>query len=136
MKVQFERRLAAQVLDIIFAITVYTPFHLLSIFFWNQPATDISNGVISWLLFFAGMICASCIYLLKDRLFHGRGFGKMFLKIRVVKIDGRRCDFASSAIRNITLLIPILNLIEFVLALTDRQGLRLGDKMAKTQVVD
>jgi uncharacterized RDD family membrane protein YckC len=78
--------------------------------------------------------------LLRDGLFGGRSLGKKLMKLRVVRSDGSKCDFVSSALRNITLpvfsIIPPLYLIELLLPLVDKEGLRLGDRVAKTQVVE
>jgi uncharacterized RDD family membrane protein YckC len=58
------------------------------------------------------------------------------VKLRVVRSDGSRCDLGSSALRNITLLVPILNVLELAAAVVDAEGRRLGDRIARTQVVE
>ena len=58
------------------------------------------------------------------------------MKLRVVKNDGSPCNYVSSILRNITFVIPLVGFIELILPLIDKEGLRLGDKIAKTQVVE
>ncbi len=72
-------------------------------------------------------------FLLKDALFEGQSIGKKAMKYVAVKEDGSSLagDFATSATRNITLLIPFLDPI-FILM--DKP--RLGDTLAKTKVIN
>ena len=68
-------------------------------------------------------------FLLKDSLFEGQSIGKKVMKYVAVKEDGSSLagDYASSALRNVTLFIPLL---DAVLVLVDKP--RLGDNLAKT----
>jgi uncharacterized RDD family membrane protein YckC len=71
--------------------------------------------------------------LLRDGLGSGRSIGKKFMGLKVVK-DGNKCGFKDSLLRNITLMV--LGPIDPIIALLDKDGMRLGDKIAKTQVVE
>jgi uncharacterized RDD family membrane protein YckC len=97
-------------------------------------------GILGLLIALLGFVLALVYMLLRDGLFGGRSLGKKLMKLRVVRSDGSKCDFVSSALRNITLpvfsIIPPLYLIELLLPLVDKEGLRLGDRVAKTQVVE
>lgn len=77
-------------------------------------------------------------FLLKDALFFagGQSFGKKLMKIQAVS-NLRQEPLVShpqkSLIRNIILLIPILNLLEIYLFLFRTQ--RLGEKWSETSVI-
>lgn len=83
-----------------------------------------------------------------------KSIGKKLFKLEVVRTDGKRVDITTSAKRNLPLtigsfisIIPIMGwiigpiiafglaLVELVLFLIDKQGRRLGDRFAETQVV-
>ncbi|MBD3388756.1 MAG: hypothetical protein GF416_06775 [Candidatus Altiarchaeales archaeon] len=74
--------------------------------------------------------------LLKDGMKGGRSIGKKVMKLKVVKGAITPCSYKDSLIRNITFVIPVLNLVELVMPFVDAEGLRFGDKIAKTQVVE
>lgn len=93
--------------------------------------------VIGWI---AGFIYG----LVKDALvagsLEGRSVGKYITKLQAVdESTGKPISYGSSIVRNIVWYIPILNLlmllIEAYLAATDEKGQRVGDRLAKTQVV-
>jgi uncharacterized RDD family membrane protein YckC len=96
------------------------------------------------------------IYLaVADGIQKGQSLGKMVFGLEVVLADGSPCDMKSSIYRNIpfelALLfaavpllgwillviagIPIL-LIELWLVILDHKGLRLGDRIAETTVIE
>ncbi len=81
------------------------------------------------------MLLSFLYWLLRDGLKGGRSLGKKFMKLRVVVNGSSPCGFKDSALRNITLVIPLLNLIDLIMPFIDAEGLRFGDKIAKTQVV-
>jgi hypothetical protein len=101
--------------------------------------------------YFAGL----AYLLLGDGLFDGRSIGKKLLKIKVVLVEGpesfRRCSFKDSILRNSTFAVGLLLLIvpwigwiflvaismlEFILILGSKDGMRLGDEIAKTIVLE
>ena len=72
------------------------------------------------------------LYLLfKDALFEGQSIGQKAMKYVVIKEDGTPIagDYATSALRNVTLFIPFLDAI---LVLIDKP--RLGETLAKTRL--
>ena len=86
---------------------------------------------------------AAAIYvLLRDALFvRGQSVGKFFFSLLVVSlVTGRPCSRAESVRRNFLFLVPGLNVVavilETVISVRDPQGLRLGDRLAGTQVVE
>ncbi|WP_343623557.1 RDD family protein [Flavobacterium lindanitolerans] len=86
-------------------------------------------GIISYI----GWLLGIGYYLLRDALPGGQSIGKKLIKYAAVKQDGSSLegDYATSATRNITLFIPLLDAI---LVLIDKP--RLGDDLAKTKVVN
>jgi hypothetical protein len=82
---------------------------------------------------------AACI-LLRDAV-RGRSLGKFLLGLTVVRLEtGRPGSARDSVSRNVIFLLPGANVAAvFLEARTlsrDQQGLRLGDRLAMTQVVD
>ena len=96
---------------------------------------------------------SSVTYLLiADCLFHGKSIGKFLVGLQiVVPHKNRNASFRESIIRNFPLLIGYLFLfipyigwifffliigLELLLMIGNEKGLRIGDELAKTQVLD
>jgi uncharacterized RDD family membrane protein YckC len=107
--------------------------------------------VIPKIGFFAGLV----YLLIADGLFEGRSVGKRLIKLKVVLHEtGQQCGVKESIIRNFPLAIgyvlyciikipiirhifPLLIIVfEFLLILGSEKGMRLGDELARTQVVE
>jgi len=75
----------------------------------------------------------------RDGLFGGQSIGKKILGIRVVHMDGRPISYIDSSFRNVLfiiyLLIPAAIVVEAVAAYRNPERRRLGDRIAKTCVV-
>ncbi len=100
----------------------------------------------------AGFFAGLTYLLLGDGFFDGRSVGKKLLKIRVVSAETNRpCTFRDSILRNSTfavgyvlwivpvigwLFIVVVTVIEFILILGSKDGMRLGDEIAKTAVIE
>ena len=98
--------------------------------------------------FFAGLV----YLLIGDGLFDGRSLGKKLIGLRVVAEDTQTpCTFRSSILRNSTLgigflfikiswlgwiAVAIISIFEFIMLLGNTRGMRLGDELAKTVVVE
>jgi uncharacterized RDD family membrane protein YckC len=98
--------------------------------------------------FFAGLV----YLLISDGLFEGRSIGKRLIKLKTVLYEkDQPCGFRESIIRNfpfaagyILMAVPIIGFIfpllviafEGLLVLGSEKGLRLGDELAKTQVIE
>ena len=102
-------------------------------------ATDSGAGMlmmfVGFIPYVLAIILALGYALLKDGLFSGRSLGKKLMGLKVTR-DGVNCNMVGSILRNITLFIPILGLIELIMPFIDAEGLRFGDKIAKTKVVE
>jgi len=135
MKAPIGRRITAFLIDETIAGVIVIFFGVLGF----TALTVVQNtfvGLLGLLIILFGLMASVAFNLVKDALFSGRGVGKKFMRLRVVKSDGSTCDYVSSALRNITIIIPFIGVIELILPLTDSQGYRMGDKIAKTQVVE
>ena len=76
----------------------------------------------------------SVLFLFKDTLFLNRSIGKRLLGIRITSVKtGEPPAFWRVIVRNLTLAITFLNIIEFVFALFKPQR-RIGDYVAGTRV--
>jgi uncharacterized RDD family membrane protein YckC len=89
-----------------------------------------------------GGFLAMVYIVFRDGLFGGQSIGKKILGIRVVHMDGRPISFVDSSFRNIVFIFyPIYALtaavivVEALFSLRDPQRRRLGDRIAKTCVV-
>ena len=97
--------------------------------------------------FFAGLV----YLLIGDGLFDGRSVGKKIIGLRVVSADtDKPCSFRDSILRNSIfgigylfykipwfgwIFMVIVTVFEFIMLLGSRDGMRLGDEIAKTKVV-
>ena len=100
----------------------------------------------------AGFFAGLTYLLLGDGFFEGRSIGKKLLRIRVVSADTYSpCTFKDSILRNSTfaigyvlwivpligwIFILIISVVEFILLLGSKDGMRLGDEIARTSVFE
>jgi uncharacterized RDD family membrane protein YckC len=94
---------------------------------------------ISFTLVVPGYALCIAYQLTKDALpfLNGQSIGKRVMKIKVVKQDTGEMitnDYGTAIIRQLSLLIPIFNIIDAAMVLGS-EGLRFGDQWAKTRVV-
>ena len=61
-----------------------------------------------------------------------RSIGKKLIKLRAVRLDGQPMTVEDS----LGIIGLILAIIEAIMALTDPEGRRLGDKLANTKVIE
>ena len=64
----------------------------------------------------------------------GRSLGKQILGLRVVTRNERPCGYLRSLARNVSLIIPGLNLAEVIFVVVGKS--RIGDRIAKTHVTE
>lgn len=112
-------------------------------------------GTLAALLKQPGAIAGAIYLLLADGMFKGQSLGKRLLGIKVVRLATRReASYKESALRNVPMaLVGVLSLAlpgwrslagasalvlgyEAYRVITDPLGIRLGDALAGTQVVD
>lgn len=89
-----------------------------------------------------GAAIVSALYVLcRDGLFGGQSLGKMCVGQVVIRLQsGNRGQITDSICRNIIFAVPGMNLVAIPFELTrlanDHQGIRIGDRLAGTQVID
>ena len=82
--------------------------------------------------FLLGLLWFSLYCLFKDCLFGGRSFGKLICGLKIQNSEtGEKASFSSLVLRNITYVIVALECVVVLI----NQGKRLGDIIAKTQIV-
>jgi len=135
MKAPVGRRIIAYFIDGFIAGLLLLLFSAAG-FVVEARVDSVFGKLLALFLFLLAVVFYAGFILVKDGFFSGCGIGKKLMRLRVVRSDGSRCDFESSALRNVTFLIPPVNLLELVIAVVDAEGRRLGDKIAKTQVVE
>ena len=136
LKAPIERRMSAFAIDIVLSSVVASVFLGAGYVFWNYLGPDELMSVAAVVSVLLGVIISVGFFLVRDALFSGYGVGKRKMMVRVVRMDGSRCDVVSSIVRNFTMFVPVLNLAEMILAVADREGRRLGDRLAETQVIE
>ena len=90
----------------------------------------ITSFEFYWKLYYVSLLIFMFVYFFKD-IINGQSIGKRMMKIKVVDMNDNTPATPNLIIRNITILIwPI----EVLLILLGKP--RLGDKLAKTKVVN
>lgn len=100
----------------------------------------------------AGFFAGLAYLLISDGLFEGRSLGKQLIGLRVVStVTDKACSVRESILRNFMLCtgillwkIPLVGWIfmililafEFVMLLGSKEGMRFGDEIAKTTVIE
>jgi uncharacterized RDD family membrane protein YckC len=114
--------------------------------------------VISFIPYIGGLISAAYLAL-RDGLplspEGGQSLGKRLFQLRAVRLpDNAPCDYGASLLRNLPFLVPALLMVrpgigwffgsvlwvavlvvEILLVIADENGQRIGDRLAKTQVI-
>lgn len=73
---------------------------------------------------------------LKDSLYDGRSIGKKVMGLQVLNSESLTpCKMMESVIRACSLAIPLFGIYDGLLVFIDPEGLRYGDRWAKTMVV-
>lgn len=97
-------------------------------------------AIISGVVNPVGFTLAIGYLLTRDALpfLDGQSIGKMVLNLQAVDYEGEPLtnNWVTSIIRNVFLLIPVIPPIELIMLLINEDGLRLGDQLANTRVVD
>lgn len=88
----------------------------------------------------AWFVAAGAAYVGMRDAMRGRSVGKFFAGLVVISLEtGKPCSLTGSVKRNLVFLFPGANLVAVVLevrtAVRDPLGYRLGDRLARTQVV-
>jgi uncharacterized RDD family membrane protein YckC len=100
----------------------------------------------------AGFYAGVAYLLISDGLFDGRSIGKLLIGLRVVSATGNEpCSMRESIMRNASLgaglllyklpwigwvFLVFISAVEFLILLGSKNGMRLGDELAKTTVIE
>ena len=119
------RRYVAQIVDQIIGIILLV------------ITTTIAGLLVNdFFVFLIGITTYLAYITLNDSLPNGQSYGKYLLKIKVIDADtGEPCKIFQSLSRNITTIIPVVNLIDAIMIFNERNQ-RMGDKLANTLVVN
>jgi uncharacterized RDD family membrane protein YckC len=121
-------RILSQILDYVFiAVYFFIVIFLLGLM-------DFDGGAVI-LLFFIPVFFYSFIM---ESVFQGQSFGKMIMRIKVVKLDGSQATLLQYFIRWIFRLVdvhPFYGIVAIISIAAGSKGQRLGDRAAGTTVV-
>ena len=137
VKAPIGKRIIAYILDIVIItvilVAVYIGIMILGVILGYVSQT--LQGFTMLLMIPAAFL--PLVYLLiRDGLGSGRSLGKKFMKLKVEKEGGAKCGIVDSVLRNIVAMVPVIGIIDVIMPFIDADGKRIGDKIAKTQVVE
>lgn len=150
-KAPLGKRVVAYLVD---SVIAFLPMIILSLPFVSQLGTSITGGFyfdspLMIPVILIGLGWSLVYYLLRDGFGSGQSWGKKIMGLMVVNLtDNSPCSKSKSAIRNIISWlialvlswIPVINslssLVEPIVAISHGKGHRIGDMLAKTQVID
>jgi uncharacterized RDD family membrane protein YckC len=129
----FLRRITAQLIDLFVVSLSYFAVALIFSFLEMNPYLPGPDQYYYQQLFW-GTLTGIAVFYLLVRDAGGASLGKRIAGLRVVKYGdfNRRASLVHSIVRNFTLLIPLLNILDGIYAFTDVKGRRLGDRAAGT----
>jgi uncharacterized RDD family membrane protein YckC len=84
--------------------------------------------------FRAAQVLSVVLFLVRDAA--GGSPGKKLFGLRLIRPGGAPSGPGASLVRNLPLLVPGWNLIEIALVIRRRDGRRMGDKLARTTLVE
>ncbi|MEE9457768.1 MAG: GYF domain-containing protein [bacterium] len=133
----FIRRLAAQLVDLFFISLSYFAVALIFSLLEMNPYLPGPDRYY-YQQWFWGVLAGIGVFYFLVRDAGGASIGKRIMELRVVKYDDydRPANVVNSIIRNITLLIPLLNILDVVYAYTDPKGRTVGDRAAGTVLTE
>jgi uncharacterized RDD family membrane protein YckC len=115
-----------------FSVKVFNPSDTLGVL---QGAGFLANLSKTFVFISVGVI--GFYLLFRDALFGRRSLGKRLAGLRIVdRVTKQPAGFGKLVLRNLTVVTLVPLVIEFFLVLGDHKGLRIGDRIARTQVVD
>ncbi|HEU5360414.1 MAG TPA: RDD family protein [Candidatus Deferrimicrobiaceae bacterium] len=111
---------------------------------WQTRSLAFLIDLIVYLALFYGLggfghFLAMLYILFRDGIFAGQSIGKKIMGIQAVHTDGRAVHFVDSSFRNVLFLFyvvfPVAIVVETIALMRNPEHRRLGDRIAKTQVV-
>ncbi|MBK7183356.1 MAG: RDD family protein [Bacteroidetes bacterium] len=124
-------RILATLLDYLFFLAYFLIIAVISSFTEGALFDSIALGVILVLpILFYDLVC--------EAVFQGRSFGKMIMKIKVVKLDGTQANFGAYLLRWLLRIIDtrlFSGVIALIAIVINGKGQRVGDMAAGTTVI-
>jgi uncharacterized RDD family membrane protein YckC len=124
-------RILATLLDYLFFTAYILLFLLIAAMTKGLLLESISVVIIAMLpLLFYDLLC--------EMFFQGRSFGKMIMKIKVVKLDGTQANFGAYLLRWLLRIIDtrlFSGAVALIAILANDKGQRIGDMAAGTTVI-
>lgn len=136
----FMRRIGAYLLDNLLLACLAFPGGV--ILGWQQAADPNAPPILGWCVLGIGVLGGLYYMFARDSWSVGAGWGKRKMRLMVVNTETNTpCSLGASIIRFLILailgIIPLAGyMLELVVALASKDGRRLGDRAAKTQVID
>lgn len=141
-KADIVKRVVAYVIDSIIASALFLAVFAVSfvVFMVGLLMMNILTAITSVVYIVgigASLLMLFAYLIFRDGFFGGRSIGKKLMGLKVINTKTNKpCSLKDSFLRNITLVIPILNVIDLLVPFIDPEGLRFGDKLAGTKVVE
>jgi uncharacterized RDD family membrane protein YckC len=131
------RRFGAQLVDLFLVTVCYFALALIFSLIDMNPYLPGPDQYYYQRVFWGTLGGVALFYFLV-RDVGGASLGKRVMGLRVVKLDdfNRAGNLFQSIARNITLLVPLVNILEIVYVFTDPKGRRLGDRAAGTVLTE
>ncbi len=147
-------RILAYIIDSIIAglpLTILIPLAVIPFFTYTQvtgqpggssmAGTNVIAIILVVIMVLLGLAWSLFYYLLRDGFGSGQSWGKKICGLMVVNLDNNMpCDKGKSFVRNIVIwalsALAGLSIVELIVLLVHDRGYRLGDMLARTQVID
>ena len=154
-KAALGKRIVAYIIDGLIAsvpLIITAPIALIPVYRFIASDGLITPGGFEWLMVILGLLVgfgwAVFYSLVRDGFKGGKSIGKKVTGLMVVRLrDNLPCTKKDSVLRNVIAIglsillgwIPVLNFFagfaEPIIAIVHQKGMRLGDHLAKTQVI-
>ncbi|MBO9729652.1 MAG: RDD family protein [Chitinophaga sp.] len=142
-KASLSGRFVANLLDSLFTALLAIPAVFIGyVAFSKMERADVVTGVGAFVLLIVLVLIPLAYALIKDGLGAGQSWGKRVMNLMVINTDNHMpCTKGASAIRNIVSMvlgsIPYIGwLIEPIVLLSTKDGRKVGDMAARTQVIE
>jgi uncharacterized RDD family membrane protein YckC len=125
-------RILATLIDFLFFFVYILVFSIIADI--TGAGTIIENRGVAAVAFLPLMLYS----LLCELFFQGKSFGKMLMKIQVVKLDGTQAGFSNYLLRWLLRVVDVLiseGVVALIVIILNGKGQRLGDIAAGTTVI-
>lgn len=128
----FEKRTIAFLIDLVVVFAVFATAAIVTNFFSSVIGGGTSRFDLNFLLF----LIVFWTYLTLLEGFAGQSLGKRIMRLKTIRVDGKRFSYDHAAVRNVGKVFLLPFDVIFGLRLKDKRYVRYFDKFASTTVVD